>query len=136
MEIWDVSKKSQTYLSHQKMLDNIMELTRSLRIAGENVEAANRVMDFYNEIESAKFKFAYSKIVRESFKKVIAQKLTMQYKRLKKLEQNIEEDLFVTDVFFRGTGIEGVNLNRALVNRLLESMVRYKKRNYLRIIAF
>lgn len=136
VEIWDVSKKSQTYLSHQKMLDNIMELTRSLRIAGENVEAANRVMDFYNEIESAKFKFAYSKIVRESFKKVIAQKLTMQYKRLKKLEQNIEEDLFVTDVFFRGTGIEGVNLNRALVNRLLESMVRYKKRNYLRIIAF
>ena len=31
VEIWDVSKKSQTYLSHQKMLDNIMELTRSLR---------------------------------------------------------------------------------------------------------
>ena len=131
VEIWDVSKRIQPYLPHQKMLDHITELTRSLRAAGENVEAANQIMDFYNEIESSKFKFAYSKIVRENFKKVIGYKLTSNYKSLKKLEQNIEEDLFVTDVFFRSTGLEDTNTNRATVNGWLESMVRDKKKELL-----
>ena len=126
MEIWEVSKKAQTFLSHQKMLDNIVELGQALRMAGKDTEIADGVMDFYNEMESPKFKYAYSKIVRENYHMVIASALTKKYEKLQKKEQDIEQKRWMTDIFYQNGGIPDIMVNRALVCAKLSAEIKWR----------
>lgn len=134
MEIWEVSKKAQTFLSHQKMLDNIVELGQALRMAGKDTEIADGVMDFYNEMESPKFKYAYSKIVRENYSKVIGYNLTKKYKKLKEQEKEIEkivaERFWIIDVFDQNKIYS--DMNRGLVRTYLSGKIKMRLKDVIK----
>ena len=116
IEVLEASKKEPSFLTRLEMLDKIQELSRNLNKEEQQYILSN-IMELYEGMDSMKFRYSYSKMIKESFNDVIAENFDMQYKRMQKIEDEFNDKLEDLD-------IDDNNMARLKICTYLMSLVK------------